>query len=225
MNAPTLTCIIDASFENKLGFLMFKRISILLAALTFSLSAQATLIDFTDDSWLTAINAGGGTTATIGNATLTANTGYLTFNANDNAGCIAGQPINGLTCDGDGIGIYNDEISEGGSQQVTVSFNEAVNISNIFLLDLFSSEQTGEIAIIDGIEYFGDNLLAGGFYATGYTGQGITSLTFSGNLDSFSDYAVAGIEVSAVPLPGAVVLFGTALLGFFGVGASRRRAV
>ena len=100
-----------------------------------------------------------------------------------------------------------------------------LNISNIFLLDLFSSEQTGEIAIIDGIQYFGDNLLPGGFYATGFTGQGISSIVFSGNFDSFSDYAIAGIEVSAVPLPGAVVLFGTALLGFFGVGSSRRRTV
>lgn len=203
---------------------MFKLISILFTTLAFSISAQATLIDFTDSSWATAINSGSNATATIGNVTLSANTGYLTFNAGDNAGCIAGKPTNGLACDGDGIGIYNDEISQGGSQQVSLNFSEVVNISNIFLLDLFSTEQTGEIAIIDGNEYYGDNLLAGGFYAAGFTGQNITSIIFSGNLDSFSDYAIAGIEISPVPLPGAVVLFGTAILGFFGVSASRRRA-
>ena len=204
---------------------MYKQISALLAALLFSASSHATLIDFTDSSWQTAINTGSSNTATIGDITLTANIGNLTFNAGDNGGCLAGQPTNGLTCDGDGIGIYNDEITEGGNQIITVDFAQAVNISNIFLLDLFASEQTGEIAIINGEQYSGDNLLAGGFYATGFTGQGITQLIFSGNYDLFSDYAVAGIEVAAVPLPGAVVLFGTALLGFFGVNAGRKRAV
>ena len=203
---------------------MFKQLSIFLATLLFSLSSHATLIDFTDSSWQAAID---GDTATIGDITLTASTGYLTFNADDNAGCLAGQPTNGLTCDGDGIGIYDDEIASKYQQQITIDFAQAVNISNIFLLDLFPNEGPdgeAEQAIINGEQYFGDNLLAGGFYATGFTAQGITQLIFSGNLDDFSDYAVAGIEVSAVPLPGAVVLFGTALLGFFGVNAGRKRA-
>lgn len=202
---------------------MYKRIFLILTSLFFSVAAQAAYIDFTDRSWQTAINAGSGTTATIDNVTLAASTGYLTFNAYDNAGCIAGQPDNGLACFGDGIGIRDDEITQGGFQQITVSFKEAVNITNIFLLDLFSNEKTGEIAVINGTQYSGDNLLPGGFYATGFTGEGITSLVFSGNLDSFSDYAVAAIEVSTVPLPGAFVLFGSALLGFFGIGVNRRR--
>lgn len=200
---------------------MFKQFSILLATLAFSISAQATLIDFTDQSWEAAISAGSGTTATLGNVTLTAKSGSLTFNRSDNGGCVAGRPANGLTCDGDGIGINNDEITQGGSQQITISFQQAVDITDIFLLDLFSSERTGEIAIIDGAQYSGSNLLAGGFFETGFNGLGITSIVFSGNLDSFSDYAVAAIEVSAVPLPGAAILFGSALLGFFGF--KRRR--
>ena len=200
---------------------MFKRISILLAVFVVSMSAQATLIDFTDQSWEQAISAGSGTTATIGNVTLATNTSSLTFNRADKGGCVAGQPANGLTCDGDGIGINNDEITQGGSQQITISFQQAVNITDIFLLDLFSSERTGEIAMIDGVQYSGPNLLAGGFFETGFNGLGITSILFSGNFDSFSDYAVAAVEVSAVPLPGAAILFGSALLGFFGF--KRRR--
>lgn len=209
---------------------MFKRISILLAAFVFSAAAQATLIDFTGADWEQAIVNGGGATATIGNITLTADNGSLTFNRNDSGGCKAGQPTNGLICDGDGIGINNDEITQGGSQQITLTFDKAVNITNIILLDLFSAERgydvngdptTGEIAIIEGIQYFGPNLLAGGYYATGFSGQAITSIVFSGNLDSFSDYALAAIEVSAVPIPGAAILFGSALLGFFGF--KRRR--
>lgn len=209
---------------------MFKRISILLAAFAFSAAAQATLIDFTGADWEQAIIDGGGTAATIGNVTLTADNGSLTFNRNDSGGCKDGQPANGLTCDGDGIGINNDEITQGASQQITLTFDKAINITNIILLDLFSTERgydvnddptTGEIAIIDGIQYFGPNLFAGGYYATGFSGQAITSIVFSGNLDSFSDYALAAIEISAVPVPGAAILFGSALLGFFGF--KRRR--
>ena len=201
---------------------MYKQISVLLATLLFSVSSHATLIDFTDSSWQTAIN--GSNTATIGNVTLTASTGNLTFNAGDNAGCVAGQPTNGLACAGDGIGIRDDEIASKYAQQITIDFAQAVNISDIFLLDLFPKEGPNgeaEQARINGQQYFGDNLLAGGFYATGFTGQGITQLIFSGDYDLFSDYAVAGIEVSAVPIPGAAILFGSALLGFFGF--KRRR--
>jgi len=205
---------------------MFKRISILFAAFIFSMSAQAVLIDFTDKSWNI---VDGNTTSTmfidtIGDVTLSSTGGYMTFNAGDRAGCVNGQSVSGLTCDGDGIGVWNDdEIHQGGNQTITVNFENAVNISDILLLDLFSTEQTGEIAIIDGDAYFGANLTAGGFYATGFTGEGITSLIFSGNLDSFSDYALAAIdvEISPVPLPGAAILFGSALLGFFGF--KRRR--
>ena len=147
----------------------------------------------------------------------------MTFNAWDNGGCIAGQDSHGLACDGDGIGIRNDEITELGNtsaaQTITISFDNAVNVTNLFLLDLFGSEQSGEVAIIDGSPYqapVGNLGIAGGFFATGYTGLGITEIILSGNRDFFSDYAVAGIEVSPVPLPGAVFLFGSALLGFVG---------
>lgn len=100
---------------------MFKRISILLMAFAFSAAAQATLIDFTGADWEQAIVDGGGITATIGNVSLTANNGSLTFNRNDSGGCKNGQPTNGLTCDD--IGINNDEITQGGSQQITLTFS------------------------------------------------------------------------------------------------------
>ncbi len=98
------------------------------------------------------------------NIILTASTGKLTLNAGNNGGCIDGQPANGLTCDGDGIGINSDEITQGVAQQITRSFAEAVDISNILLLDLFTKEsgeeldgtiRTGEIALINGDEFSG----------------------------------------------------------------------
>ncbi len=205
---------------------MFKHISVLIALFTVSVSVHATLIDFTDQSWKDALDGNNLTSVTVDNVTLSSTGGYLTFNSgsSERAGCQAGQPDNELMCLGDGIGVGSsnpDEINQGGAQTITVSFNEAVDVSDILLLDLFSTEQTGERAIINGNQYFGDNLLAGGFYATGFTGQNIFSLVFSGNLDSFSDYALAGINISPVPLPGAAILFGSALLGFFGF--KRRR--
>ena len=205
---------------------MIKRTLILLAFCVMPITSQATLIDFTDINW-SIVN--GTDVAGIGNLTLSSTGGDMTFNAGDNGGCIAGQGSHGLACDGDGIGIGNDEITELGNtraaQTITISFDNAVNITNLFLLDLFGSERSGEVAIIDGNPYqapVGNLGIAGGFFATGYTGLGITEIILSGNRDFFSDYAVAGIEVSPVPLPGAVFLFGSALLGFFGFRRFRK---
>lgn len=104
-----------------------------------------------------------------------------------------------------------------------MTFQNSVNISNIYLLDLFLNDNgnTGnnEIALIDANNqtymYTANDVITDGFYDTGFTGQNISSIIFSAYDDNFCDYALAGIEVSAVPLPGAVILFGSALLGFF----------
>jgi len=158
----------------------------------------------------------------------------LTFNGSgDQGGCSAGIPSHGLSCAGDGIGVNNDGISQSGShfsayydQTITIDFAQAVNINNLFLLDLFGSEETGEIAIINGDAYqapVGNLGIHGGFYATGFGAWGISSIVLSGNTDHFSDYALAAIDVelSPVPLPGAFLLFGTALLGFLGFKKTR----
>ena len=205
-----------------------------------SASANAALVDFTDSVWRDAMQATGRHSATVGNVTLTAgghNWWYgdylLTFNgsSSERAGCLAGQASHGLSCDGDGIGIKNDEISQSGwsyndhDQSITISFAQAVDVTNLFVLDLFGSERSGEIAVINGMSFQapdGNLGIPGGFYATGYSGTGIRSILLTGNTDWFSDYTLAGIEfelspasVSTVPLPGAFWLFSTALLGFF----------
>lgn len=216
---------------------MFKRISILLAAFVFSASAQATLIDFTEsDNWASAQGTYSsynvidsiGVTISSGSNSIGE---YLTFNANDNYGCTSGTADNFLTCDGDGIGIKDDEIQINGSQEVIVTFDNAVDISNIFLLDLFINDNgnTGNnekaVMTIDGVDYIFDAAFEGngGFLNTGFALLNVTQIIFSGYDDLFSDYALAGIEVelSPVPVPGAAILFGSALLGFFGF--KRRR--
>ena len=218
---------------------MFKRLSILLAAFAFSVSAQAVSVDFTGQDWKDAISASSDpTTATVGNVTLSTNyyRHTLNFNGSDSErhGCNAGSAIHDLACLGDGIGIRNDEIS--GYEKLLIEFAEAVDVTKIYLLDLFGAERSGEQAIIinsNGVDKTvkgaidaNGKSIAGGFFTVDYTieeGKGLTSILLKGYKDCFSDFALAGLEIapSPVPIPGAAILFGSALLGFFGF--KRRR--
>ena len=206
---------------------MFKRLSILLAFFAFSVSSQAVTIDFTNQAWKDAIGMGN-TEAIVDGIKLSSTGGNLTLLGSGTDFEITGcnNAGAGLACTGDGIGISNDEISEGGVQQLTLSFlNGPVNVENIFLLDLFGLEGTGETAIINGgiFHNTSDNQALGGYYETGFSDNLVSTITFLSPDDGFSDYALAKIEISPVPIPGAAILFGSALLGFFGF--KRRRAV
>ena len=222
----------------KLSVLMIKRLSILLAAFTFSVSAQATLIDFTKSTDWASAQGQFSYSNVIDSIGVTISSGststgqYLTFNANDNGGCVGGTAKDVLACNGDGIGIHDDEIHQGGAQEVQVKFDNAVDISNIFLLDLFRKDNgiygnnekavmtiNGDVTIFDALTRGN-----GGFLNTGFSMLNVTEIIFSGFDDTFSDYALAGIDVelSPVPVPGAAILFGSALLGFFGF---RRRRI
>lgn len=216
---------------------MFKRLSILLAVFALSFSANAILVDFTKTTDWASAQGQFSYSSVIDSIGITISSGstssreYLTFNANDNGGCKNGTANAILKCDGDGIGIHDDEIHQGGSQQVIVKFDNSVNISNIFLLDLFKKDNgiygnnekavmsiNGNVTIFDAVTTGN-----GGFLNTNFSLLNVSEIIFSGYADSFSDYALAGIDVelSPVPVPGAAILFGSALLGFFGF--KRRR--
>ena len=178
----------------------------------------------------------------------------MTFNGGTDAqGCASAIGSTGLVCEGDGIGIVNDEITEGGNQILTVTFNDGpVNIHAIHFLDLFASEDgetlsgekvRGEKAVIkwnegsneyvahaiegpskfNGGGYWEVNEGSSSVYSGGLLMAGITSFDLTGFGDKFSDYALARIEYSAVPIPAAFWMFGTALIGF--VAISRRTKV
>lgn len=221
---------------------MFRQITAILIAVSFSLSAHAVSVDFTDASWKAAVGTGQ-TSASVGNVTISTSKSwhYLSFNSSNSetSGCKSGSSLHDLACLGDGIGIQkgtrtNDEISYG--EQLLIEFAEAVDVAKIYLLDLFGAEKSGEKAIVinsnnvnktvTGAVDENGNSIAGGFFTVEYTaieGKGLTSILLKGYRDCFSDYALAGLEVTpaAVPLPGAAFLFGSALLGFFGF--KRRR--
>ena len=207
-------------------------------------AVHATTVDFTDEAWA-GVNNDTSYSAIGTGITLSSNGIDMTFNGGGDAqGCVSASGSTGLVCDGDGIGIGNDEITEGGNQILTVTFdNGPVNVHAIHLLDLFSpaTESTGEIAVIkwnSGLNEYEAHAIVGPFNGGGYwevnegpsvyDGEllmaGITSFTLEGSADDgFSDYALARIEYSAVPIPAPFWLFGTALIGF--VAMSRRTKV
>lgn len=208
---------------------MIKQALLGLAFLSLASGANALLIDFTSETW-SGVDASGAShtesIAGIGDVTLTAYSAgsSLTFNDLDSGGCNAGGGAGaGLDCVGDGIGIGDDEITSY-TEVLRVSFSSPVDVLDILLLDLFSSEpETARIASYGsgGLSTFtvGGSTDVGGLVMTGIAVSGVTNLFFWAQ-GEYSDYALAGIEVAAVPIPGALVLFLSGLAGF---GVLRKR--
>ena len=191
--------------------------------------AAPVLVDFTDAAKWSSAQGQGSFTASYGDLDVTASTswGKLTFNANDKAGCVSGanQDIHDLECDGDGLGINNDEITQssvtknGIGQAITIMFSKAVSLHDIELLDLFNNSSEHEVALIrlnNGIfnTHVSSNL-TGGYHRTFETGPNITMVVLKAADDNHSDYALARMSLTiasirnfeeSVPTPPAFLL-------------------
>lgn len=218
-------------------FLLFTLLFIAIAA-----PAGAYVVDFTGSEW----NQGSNTTwsynySAIGTVTLNSNSpNNLTWNGDGPETNSSPVSLYNYSGNGDGIGINtggdNDEVNDG--QTLTVTFASPVFVSSISFLDFFSNANGDQ----EQAQWSTDNAnwttvsadtnqklgSSWGEYMfnPGITGA-VTNLYFKGVASSFedgdSDFSLAKVEVSSVPIPGAVWLLGSGL-GALVVGRRRKRA-
>ena len=215
-------------------------IPVCLVASSFCNGATAAYIDFTDsDLSLSAITNGfAGSIDNIGFQITS--TGTVTLNSDgrydgSSASHCQSQPSGSLECDRDGVGIENDEISMG--QTLNLVFDTAVRITSFEFLDLYIGTGAEQVTVtIDGGTSYNVGAVGtsgDGGYASldllALVGPG-QNIAFTANSlstlwdDTNNDYALAAITVSAVPVPAAAWLFGTALIGLVGFGQRKKAA-
>lgn len=207
------------------------------ALLAGSVSASAALIDFTDvDGYSFTTSRASGTVDGIDfevrpghgaegrNPQLTQNREHV------NAPGLAGQ--------GDGLGIDNDELNH--REFLTLEFSGPVRVTGLHFLDLFKADdhdedpetaifyagatpsKAGILGRFDGEEVYAEDRAGHLFQEVSTTGSTFSFRVGHGNDDQgVGDFSLAGVEVSAVPLPASALLLGAALGG---LGLSRRRA-
>ena len=157
--------------------------------------------------------------------------GSVTYNINDSEknGCVSAGTS--LACDGDGLGInYNGNTDEIDGYfpflheilKVELSSTNGLDIilETIEFLDLFAGE--GANISINETVYSTPGLYSdkGGYAITNLNSLNVGTnvvLKFFTNYNWESDFAVARINVSQIPIPATVWLLGSALLGFLGL--------
>lgn len=177
-------------------------------------NALASSIDFADGSWNGAHGLSSYTAHPSG-IDLFAAGGVLTVNysggpSGDNSGI-------------DGLGINDDEITQGGTQQLKVAFAAPVTLNYVHVTDLFLNEGPANQPEVGWYSLNGGAFTS--FTSVGGTNgaltlninqSGISSILFRSGYDGWSDFSIRGIGYQAIPIPSTLLLFGAGFVGLMG---------
>ena len=145
--------------------------------------------------------------------TSTSSTGHVFFDS-DTAGI-------GVCDDSDCVGDDDEEINSG--ETLTLGLSSLQDISGIYVVKYNHDIPGGGDIEINGVDF---GIGAGGNILGVAALTGVNSLTF-GVGSSGKEYYIRKMttdptQFSVIPIPGAAVLFGSALLGFCGIARKRR---
>lgn len=202
---------------------LFAVLAASVVSVTVGSTAFALSVNFTDGSWNGAQGQNSFTTHVSGidlfaapspSARLTVN--YIGGPSGDNSGM-------------DGLGINDDEITQGGSELLRIAFSAPVTLQSVMLTDLFLHEGP------NGQSEVGMYSLNGGTFTSFASGGGINgaltlnifqsninSILFKSSTDSWSDFSVKGLtyQTHSVPEPSTLLLLS---VGFVGLAAWRQK--
>jgi hypothetical protein len=215
---------------------------------TVAAPAHAVTVDMTASGWTgintnTATNTFGGIGVTAAGTNIFNGTIRQTPYDGPAPGSMTGicQAGGGsLSCarDGFGVGVLDntDEITGGIVNDVlTVTFDQLVNVSKIHFFDLFleSITEQAKVEFFDGSNALLATNLVNAVNATGVLNgynhlalalTDVKSIRFTATGSLLNDYALAGIDVTPVPIPAALPLFATGVAAVAWAGRRKRKA-
>jgi len=193
-------------------------------------ASQAAVIDFTSNTLTATATGFEGTTLVDIDWTIDGVPPSAVLGDSVNASIVPTLNALGMAGNHDGIGIDDDEVNM--NQTLVLTFSKDVKINTAYFLDLFQSEDGSsfeQVTISNGVSSVVHNAEVTTADPDGF-GSVLASLignsftfTSTGTNDNqgLEDFALAGLHVTAVPLPAGLLLLGSA---FGGLGMVRRRS-